>query len=224
MKNKIKNILLVFLSTFLTAQIKTEILKIQNPESFVVIRVSNNTDKKLIIYDNFLYSHYNIYKSIENRLIAPYGYANNGELDYSNYQYNFDKELIAETQNKYDLSYENTVYFLENKKTSIIIDPNTQKDITLRVFHKASNPTGEVEKGSYYLTGKIVFTVDYFPKEFTNCLEKHGFTILNEIEIPKTEIDINNFFLKEVKRIPIPKNLEDKFKYNDNGNIIPINK
>ncbi|REC50332.1 hypothetical protein [Chryseobacterium pennipullorum] len=171
----------------MTAQIKTEILKIQDPETYIKVRVSNN-------------------------------------IDYFNYQHNFSKSLIEETQNKYGFSYENEVYFLENKKASIIIDPKTQKDISLRVFHKASNPTTEIEKGSYYLTGKIVFPVDYFPKEFINCLEKQGFIILNEIEIPKTGIDINKFFLKEIKRILIPKNLEDKFKYDDKGNIVPKSK
>ncbi len=196
--------ILLPISILLNAQIDVKILKIQEPKSHITICISNNTDKRIIIYDNFLYSHYNIYEAINNRIIAPYGYTN-ANLIYTDYQYNFNKDLIKKTQNQYNLSYENTIYFLENKKTSIIIDPNSQRNIILKVFYPPVHPSSIIEKGLYYLVGKIVFTTDYFPKEYIDSLQKQGFTILNEIEIPKIEIDINNFFLKDVKKVPIPE-------------------
>ena len=199
MENNIKYFVFIFFINLYNAQIKTEIQTIQDPESYIQIKISNSTDKKIIIYDSFLYSDYNIYKSDGDHTIALESYANGHDVDYGNYQYNFTKQLIEETQITYNLSYENSVYFLQNKKTFIIVEPNTQKDIKLRVFNRASIPTGLIEKGSYYIRGKIVFTSDYFPKKFIDCLELEGFTILKEIEIPKTEININKFFITEVK-------------------------
>lgn len=194
----LKLLFLYFFNTY-NSQIKTTIQAIQNPQSYIELKITNGTDRKIIIYDSFLYSDYNIYKSDGNRIIALEYYTSENDLDYGNYQYNFTKQLIEETQIEYNLSYENSVYFLQNKKTSIIVEPNTQKDIKLRVFNRASIPTGLIEKGSYYLHGKIVFTSDYFPKKFIDCLEHEGFTILKEIDIPKTEININKFFITEVK-------------------------
>ncbi len=199
MERNIKYFVFIFFINLYNAQIKTEIQAIQDPESYIQIKISNSSDKRIIIYDNFLYSDYNIYKTDGDHIVALENFANGSDHDYGNYQKNFTSKLIEETQIKYNLSYENSVYFLQNKRTSIIVEPNTQKDIKLRVFNRASIPTGSIEKGSYYLKGKIVFTSSYFPEKFIHCLEREGFTILNEIEIPKIEIKINKFFITEVR-------------------------
>lgn len=188
----------IFLSAFFNAQIKTEILKIQSPESYITVRISNNTDKKVIIYDCFLVSQYSI--SNNDSPIALEGYTNGAHLDAGNYQHNFSKGQIEKAQKKYNLSYDDAVYFLQNIKTSFIIDPKSKTDIVLRAFHKRSNPTGAIEEGVYYLKGKLSFSTYYFPQAFKAGLIKNGFTILDEIEIPKTLININDFFLKEVKK------------------------
>ncbi|UQB69057.1 hypothetical protein [Epilithonimonas zeae] len=195
MKINIKYLLFVFFINLYSAQIETEIQTIQEPETYIQIKVTNSTDKKVLIYDSFLYSDYNIYQSDDDKIIALENYSPSSHLDYGNYQSNFNKKLIEETQIEYNLSYENAVYFLQNKKTSIIVEPNTIKTIKLRVFNRASRPTGLIKNVSYHLSGKIVFTTDFFPRKFVDCLEKLGFYILNEIEIPKTKIDIDKFFI-----------------------------
>lgn len=90
----------------------------------------------------------------------------------------------------------NVVWFFFNL---LKIDPRNKKDIVLRVFPRRSNPTDTIEEGAYYLKGTLSFSTYYFPQAFKAALIKNGFTILDEIEIPKTLININDFFKGDKK-------------------------
>lgn len=221
MKKGLFLIISLFVSVFAKTQIKIEILKINEPLSTITLHIINDTDEVIVLYDNFLYSLYDIYNSKGDEIIAMNSYTKNNH-DFNNYQNNFTKKKINQTKKKYNLSYENAIYFLENIRTSILIAPYTKKEITLKVFNAPENPTSTIEYSSYYLVGKVFLNIEFLPKIYINCLQKKGYKILKGFNIPKTNIDISHYFLHEVRKIAIPEHLKNKFKYDEKGNIVPI--
>lgn len=196
---------------------KIQIVSINNPQGYLMVKVHNTTDKKIVIYENSLYVRFELWNN--ERIIGYDNFAR--EYDEYNYNNDFSKVLMDRTQKKYNIDYKQTFYFLQNTKSKIVIPPACTKVLKLKTFSAPTKPLRPLEKTDYYLKGTVFFNDVFYPKQFLDSLAKKNTIILNKIDIPRTKIDIHTFFSNELATPPkLPKGL----KYDEKtGKIVEDN-
>ncbi|WP_146943507.1 hypothetical protein [Chryseobacterium hagamense] len=176
-----------------------QIISINEPQGYLLLKYKNTTNQKILIYENSLYTKFELWNSER-----PIGYDTFVGKTYDAYNINNDinQQLIENTMKKYNIDSKQAFYFLKYIECKIMISPKSTKILKLKAFGLPTKPLKPMEKTEYYIQGTVFFNNNFYPNQFVESLSKNNSNILDKIEIPKTKIDINTFFSKELSKLP----------------------
>lgn len=194
---KITIIIILLLSLKVNSQINAKYIEIRNSWDSCFVEIENKTNKDLILFLNLRNTEYKIStnkKQIMNDFYSPYS-----QINTSNYN---DCMKIPETkikyiQNKYNLNYDDTMNFLFNINSKVIIPRNKKKIIGFKMFNYLEFNNNHFPDDEYFLETKINFknSIFKFPKQYVDSIRKK-YQIIDEIDLPLTKISINKFYSK----------------------------
>lgn len=196
-----KYLIVFFLISFINA-FSQQIKIVGFTSDEVKVCITNNTDRDIMIGKNRYVIDYSIFKN--DSLFSKISYLS--KLKESRKAYAIpmveQSRKIEKLMRKYRLSKEDAAKLLWDIQDAELIKKGKEKQISFKVFDP-KNPSYISRiidyNSKYYFEGTIKEYTDRIPNQYIIDLKKKGIEFLDFLFLPKTQIDIKNFYSNDLK-------------------------
>ena len=197
MKNLILSILFI-ISTVKSDSYDINVVTKSIIDEKLHIQIKNKSNKPIIFFYGISHSNFKI-KDENNLEIIGKTLSMSSEEDYLDFQFDYSKKLIQQVMDRYEISFQEAIIYLHNKKDFIIIPPNKCKELNLPLLIANYTASYDLDsKKSYYISLRTVFPTNYIPNYIKDSLKQKNISLIKaEIVEPKISVDINKFFRKK---------------------------